>query len=227
MWEATVPGRSRARAVCRRRRGVEPGAEPRDAYSVSVCSSGVLMVTASPFRVQRFPGSQTGLLVTAPSMRRGSGGDRRPSRAYRLHSPHANPCSEPVSEVFGFCRPHSRPPCPKCLTVFEIVRRMDETCRILPSWNGGNVWESNPPGTVLAPQPGFEVRQGHRALSAPAVVSFWNRRRTRTRTRARTLQRPTTSASSMTRTISAVRVVQADMNDSSVHQFVACRRRSA
>jgi hypothetical protein len=27
--------------------------------------------------------------------------------------------------------------------------------------NGGRAWESNPPGTVLAPHTGFEVREPH------------------------------------------------------------------
>jgi len=27
--------------------------------------------------------------------------------------------------------------------------------------NGGSAWESNPPGTVLAPHTGFEVREAH------------------------------------------------------------------
>lgn len=27
--------------------------------------------------------------------------------------------------------------------------------------NGGSAWESNPPGTVLAPHTGFEVREPH------------------------------------------------------------------
>jgi len=26
---------------------------------------------------------------------------------------------------------------------------------------GGSAWESNPPGTVLAPHTGFEVREAH------------------------------------------------------------------
>ena len=33
--------------------------------------------------------------------------------------------------------------------------------RFLWMMNGGSAWESNPPGTVLAPHTGFEVREAH------------------------------------------------------------------
>lgn len=34
---------------------------------------------------------------------------------------------------------------------------------------GGNIWESNPSGTGLAPHTGFEDQEAHRHLSAPEV----------------------------------------------------------
>ena len=33
---------------------------------------------------------------------------------------------------------------------------------------GGNIWESNPSGTGLAPHTGFEDQEAHRHLSAPS-----------------------------------------------------------
>ena len=40
---------------------------------------------------------------------------------------------------------------------------------------GGNVWESNPPRMVLAPNTGFEVREGHQSPCAPAGVFTGNK----------------------------------------------------
>jgi len=36
---------------------------------------------------------------------------------------------------------------------------------------GGSVWESNPPKTLLMPPDGFEVREAHRNLNAPWLIS--------------------------------------------------------
>ena len=35
-------------------------------------------------------------------------------------------------------------------------------------FSGGNIWESNPSGTGLAPHTGFEDQEVHRHLSAPS-----------------------------------------------------------
>jgi len=114
----------------------------------SGCGPVFARIRASPFCAQRFPGSQRVPPVTAPPTQPEPGEDQRLVSAYRLHSPQASACSEPVSKVFGACRPHSRPPRPKCLTAFEIVRLMYETCRILSVQNGGNVWESELAGVI-------------------------------------------------------------------------------
>ena len=47
---------------------------------------------------------------------------------------------------------------------------------------GGNIWESNPSGTGLAPHTGFEDQEAHRHLSAPSesiaeIGSFVNPKR--------------------------------------------------
>ncbi len=44
---------------------------------------------------------------------------------------------------------------------------------LLSRRGGGNVWESNPPRMVLAPDAGFEVREGHQSPSAPTVIETW------------------------------------------------------
>ncbi len=36
--------------------------------------------------------------------------------------------------------------------------------------SGGSAWESNPPKTLKVPPNGFEVREAHRDLSAPATL---------------------------------------------------------
>ena len=38
----------------------------------------------------------------------------------------------------------------------------------LGTFFGGNIWESNPSGTGLAPHTGFEDQEAHRHLSAPS-----------------------------------------------------------
>ena len=53
----------------------------------------------------------------------------------------------------------------------QIFQRFDLLLRVvcgcfdklkrLENKNGGSAWESNPPGTVLAPHTGFEVREPH------------------------------------------------------------------
>jgi hypothetical protein len=37
----------------------------------------------------------------------------------------------------------------------------DKKYAMITTGNGGSAWESNPPGTVLAPHTGFEVREPH------------------------------------------------------------------
>ena len=40
--------------------------------------------------------------------------------------------------------------------------KMDSNLDIMGNYSyGGSAWESNPPGTVLAPHTGFEVREPH------------------------------------------------------------------
>ena len=43
----------------------------------------------------------------------------------------------------------------------ELIRRGYEVHYWKNKLDGGSAWESNPPGTVLAPHTGFEVREPH------------------------------------------------------------------
>ena len=53
----------------------------------------------------------------------------------------------------------NRPPSQKVISKFNKVI----------SKNGGSVWESNPPKTLLMPPDGFEVREAHRGSYAPLL----------------------------------------------------------
>lgn len=49
----------------------------------------------------------------------------------------------------------------------ENLQKFLKVCSEL--FAGGNIWESNPSGTGLAPHTGFEDQEAHRHLSAPEV----------------------------------------------------------
>ena len=59
-------------------------------------------------------------------------------------------------------RPPSAKLCENFIRLYGI-----EFKQPLKQHNGGSVWESNPPKTLLVPRNGFEVREAHRDSNAP------------------------------------------------------------